>query len=276
MARYRKIETRIWNDEKFHALSDRAKLVFLLILTHPHMTSLGAMRATIPGMASELGWTEKAFREAFTEVFRKALVEHDEKACFVALPRFLRYNRPESPNVVKSWADAVDLLPECNLKTVLLQRVKDFAEAFGEAFAKALPEAFRKALPNQEQEQEQEQEQDTPPKPPRGRECSPPGFDAWYEAYPRRTARANAAKAFPKALQQIRLLRSCDASEALAYLMERTALYATSDIGRGDKQYVPHPATWLNGGCYDDDPAAWQRSQRGPTSFAPINAADFR
>lgn len=159
-AKYRKIETRIWNDQKFRALSDRGKLVFLMILTHPHMTSLGAMRATIAGMAAELGWPEKAFREAFGEGFRKALFKHDEDACFVWLPNFLRYNRPESPNVVKSWSDSFELLPECPLKDQLSLHVKAFAEGFGKAFTEALPEAFRKALPNQEQEQEQEQEQD--------------------------------------------------------------------------------------------------------------------
>lgn len=47
MARYRKIDSRIWNDAKFRELSDNGKLVFLMLLTHPSMTSLGAMRATV-------------------------------------------------------------------------------------------------------------------------------------------------------------------------------------------------------------------------------------
>jgi hypothetical protein len=55
MARYRKIDPRIWNDAKFRALLDDAKFVFMLLLTHPHMTALGAMRATLAGSAAELG-----------------------------------------------------------------------------------------------------------------------------------------------------------------------------------------------------------------------------
>ena len=31
--RYRKIDPRIWNDEKFRQFSDRAKLAFLFVLT---------------------------------------------------------------------------------------------------------------------------------------------------------------------------------------------------------------------------------------------------
>ncbi len=159
MARYRKIDPRIWNDIKFRALSDESKLVFLFVLTHPHLTSLGAMRASVPGLAAELGWKPEAFREAFREALAKGLLEHDETASFVWAPRFLRYNGPESPNVVKSWVSSLDLLPECKLKDKVVQQVNCFVEALPEAFRKALPEAFAKSMPNQEQEQEQEQEQ---------------------------------------------------------------------------------------------------------------------
>jgi hypothetical protein len=159
VARYRKIEARIWNDAKFAALSERGKLVFLFLLTHPNLTMLGAMRATIPGLAAELGIEPKAFRQAFGEAFAKGMVKHDEAAAFVWLPNFLRYNKPESPNVVKAWPDALELIPECALKHELNQQLKAFAEGMTEGFTKAFAEAFPKTMPNQEQEQEQKQEQ---------------------------------------------------------------------------------------------------------------------
>ncbi len=163
MGKYRKIDPRIWNDEDFRRLSDSGKLLFLFLLTHPHMTSLGAMRATPAGLAQELGWTPEGFGKAFREAFRKPLIEYDEKACFLCVLNFLKYNAPESPNVIKSWVFALDMIPECEGKYKLMQRVKAFAEALPEAFGKALPEAFtkafRKPLPNQEQEQEQEQKE---------------------------------------------------------------------------------------------------------------------
>lgn len=159
MARYRKIDPRIWNDAKFSSLTDSAKLAFFMLLTHPNMTALGAMRATVPGLAAEMGWTTEAFREAFREALAKGMAEQDEKACLIALPKFLSYNRPESPNVIKAWEASLDLLPECHLKNVVLQRAKAFAEAMPEGFTKALPEAFAKGMPIQEQEQEQEQKQ---------------------------------------------------------------------------------------------------------------------
>lgn len=168
MARYRKVDPRIWNDGKFRGLSDNAKLVFFMLLTHPSMTALGAMRGTEAGLASEMKWTSEAFGAAFGEVLAQGMAEHDPDACFVGLPNFIRYNEPESPNVIKAWAGALDLLPECEHRNRTLSRAAFFAKVKGKAFREALPKAFREALPEawpktmpiQEQEQEQEQQQD--------------------------------------------------------------------------------------------------------------------
>ena len=43
--KYRKISPCIWNDAKVRELSDKGKLALLFLLTHPHMTPLGAIRA---------------------------------------------------------------------------------------------------------------------------------------------------------------------------------------------------------------------------------------
>ena len=155
MAKYRKVDPRIWNDAKFRALDDRGKLAFFFLLTHPHMTAIGAMRASIPGLAAEIGWTAEAFREAFREALLKGMVEHDEKASLMWLPKFLRYNPPESPNVIKAWSGSLELLPECELLTRVVAGSVAFAKGLNKGFAEALPEAFAKAMPIQEQEQEQ-------------------------------------------------------------------------------------------------------------------------
>lgn len=195
MSKYRKVDPRIWNDAKFTSLDDSAKLVFFMLLTHPSMTALGAMRATLSGLAEELGWESEAFREAFAKVCDKGMAEHDKKACLVALPNFLRYNPPESPNVIKAWVAALDMLPECALKTRVVARSKAFAEGLTKGFAEALPEVFAKGMPYQEQEQEQEPEQEVlaptvlvGDKPPTEKKAKAPTCpfqkiaDAWVEA----------------------------------------------------------------------------------------------
>ena len=134
MARFRKIDTRIWNDAKFRELSDQEKLIFLFLLTHPHMTSLGAMRAGIAGLADELGWSFETVSKGFTKLFRKVFLEYDEKACFLALPNFLKYNLPENPNVVKSWKESLIYFLNANLNSLSLQGLKGLPKPFLASF----------------------------------------------------------------------------------------------------------------------------------------------
>lgn len=247
MARYRKIDTKIWADEKFRALSNHGKLAFLFLLTHPHMTSLGAMRATLPGLAAEIGWTPKAFREAFREAFRKGMVKYDETAACIVLPRFLKYNGPENPNVVKSWQASIDIIPECDLKNEVIQTVKAFVEALPKAFREALPIPFvkafpipyRKGMPNQEQEQEQEPEQEHKPKTPIA------SFDTFWTAYPKKLGKASALKAW-KTLKP-------DAALLDVILKAIVTAKASQAWLKDNGQFIPHPASWLNGKRWEDE-----------------------
>jgi hypothetical protein len=164
MARYRKLDLRTWNDKKFRALSPlppSGQSLWLYLVLGPHTTSIpGLFEASENSMADRLGWSLKAFREAFREASSKALAKADWEARLVWLPKAPEYNRPESPNVVISWGAAFDELPECPIKWQAHQSLKAFTEGLGEAFSKAFAKAIPKAMPNQEQEQEQEQDRE--------------------------------------------------------------------------------------------------------------------
>ena len=147
MGRFRKVDTRIWGDAKFRSLSDppSGATAFLFLLTHPHMTSLGAMRATMAGLAAERGWPETAWRTACQPALAQGMVEVDEKASYVGLPNFIKYNPPESPSVVQSWVKVLDLVPECPLRALQLQRIKAFITVYGRAWRTAWPTACEAA-----------------------------------------------------------------------------------------------------------------------------------
>ena len=109
--RYRKVYVKIWNDEKFMNFTDDGKLAFLFIMTHPNMTALGAMRATIPGLAAELGWSEEKFRTAINTASEQYMVICDEKYSLLWMKNFLTYNEPESINSVKAWLSYYNSFP---------------------------------------------------------------------------------------------------------------------------------------------------------------------
>lgn len=145
--KYRKVSPAIWNDAKFRAFDDSAKLVFFLLLTHPAMTALGAMRATLQGLALELAWPLAKMKRAFAQVEACGMVRHYAEVGVMWLPNFLHYNGPESPNVVRAWQSALEALPEGLVRDEVVRHASEFAEGLQEAFSKAFREALRQAFP---------------------------------------------------------------------------------------------------------------------------------
>jgi len=71
--------------------------------------------------------------------------------------------------------------------------------------------------------------------------ATPPGFDAFWDEYPRRVGKQAAIKAWMKAVKHV---------TPAAVL--GGALRLAQDPNRED-QFTPHPATWLNEGRWEDD-----------------------
>jgi hypothetical protein len=88
-----------------------------------------------------------------------------------------------------------------------------------------------------------------PPADPKVHEF-PPGFDRFWQAYPRKTAKPQAAKAFARLRPDEPLLSRMLAALAL----QRQSAQWQRDEG----QFIPHPSTWLNGRRWEDELAAEQ------------------
>ena len=87
-----------------------------------------------------------------------------------------------------------------------------------------------------------------PPNPRKRGQVSefPPGFDRFWSAYPRKQAKPAAAKAFAR-------LRADDA--LLTRMLDAVAQQATTEQWQRDGgQFIPLPASWLNGHRWEDAP----------------------
>ena len=88
----------------------------------------------------------------------------------------------------------------------------------------------------------------TEPKPkPKTKPAPTPEFEEFYKTYPRRTGKPNALQTY---------CRSVPSVISHADLMAACKRFAQAMRGK-EKQYIPHPATWLNRGNYADDPSDW-------------------
>jgi hypothetical protein len=279
MKRYRKVTSRLWDDPRISRLSDAALVLYLYMFTHPQQTALGAFRGTCAGLAEERRWTPAKLRKALEELLRAGLIVVDQNASYFGVPEFFVDNRPESPNVVKSWVSAAEYVPDCSAKSEQLRRARRICvelglpyveafdqgfpeasgkalqevsgKAFQEAFGKAFQEGSREASTNKElekelePEREQERELDS--------ECqhvdvleADDGFEEFWSVYPRKEKKR-------EALDVWRKLRP---SPTLVEKIVRTvsAFKKTADWLRDRGQYIPQPANWLKAARWEDEP----------------------
>ncbi len=92
-----------------------------------------------------------------------------------------------------------------------------------------------------------------------------PTFDDFWLLYPRHIARKDASRAWTR-------LRPEDQVAALVALV----LWRKIWLKRGELDYVPHAATWLNAERWTDEPPAPINGATSLSTFTPLPAKDRR
>jgi hypothetical protein len=173
--RYRKIDPRIWNDEKFRALSREEKLIALYVLT-AQSNRLGFFKFSKALAAEDLNMPVETFSKGFDKVCKALAWRFDEEARVLLIPKWFRYNCPDNPNTLKSCLEDLHELPRTPLVSEFALCVQYLPQALHETFRKGLEERYGERylerlgerygerypqrMPHQEQEQEQEQEKE--------------------------------------------------------------------------------------------------------------------
>jgi len=121
---------------------------------------------------------------------------------------------------------------------------KSFASGFAKAKSKAKSKAKEQA--NAEYEYEYEIEDETEVKGTKKRMTyDDPGFQAFWSAYPRKTAKANALKAFEKLNPD---------GDLMKMMLGALSRWSKSEQWIKDNgQFIPHASTWLNGRRWEDE-----------------------
>ncbi len=141
MARYSKIERAISNDKKFNGISDDAQLCFFRLWVHPHLTAIGAMRISVVGFASEMGWSPGKLVHALVELCMQDMLKVDQENHLIWFPHFLKHNPPKSPTGVKLLVKALDYLPECILREEVMRHFQSCVSKLPASFQAVLPDA---------------------------------------------------------------------------------------------------------------------------------------
>lgn len=121
MATFRMVDTRIHNDRKFRELSKGGRLLFLTLITHQLTTIVGAIPLRKDALLLQL---PDADSNAFEELLNASLIRYDP-AGLVWLPNWFKYNPLKGSKHRAAAENAIDSLPECELRSTVLQHLHD-------------------------------------------------------------------------------------------------------------------------------------------------------
>jgi len=185
---YRKLDPRIYADEKFRRLGDFEKLLAIYVLTGAHVNRIGLFEFSIGRAWEQLTNSDVERVASVTQAFQRVVTgmgwQFDASTTVLWLPHWWRYNVPESNVTLQNSLDDLHNVPNSRLLDDFACNVDDLPEDLRDELRHAcVTLASRSASRSRhtrhsvthehEQEQEQERKQGAsgdaaPPTPSRG------------------------------------------------------------------------------------------------------------
>ena len=261
MRTYAVVSPKFWTGKtgkRIRAAGRDTQVVALYLITAPSSNLIGLYYLALPTLCHEVGITLQGARKALRSLSEVGFAFYDGDSETVFVPEMARFQTGESLQPKDNRIKAViEKLAEARSSRF----AKDFHDKYVTVyhlppmdFAKPLrthSEAPSEPLRSQDQEQEQEQKQEqkktdagTPPPAAGG----VTGFEEFYEAYPRKQGKEAALKVWRKLKPNAVLLETIRAALAVQK--------ASADWRRENGRFIPHPATWLNGRRWTDQPTS--------------------
>ncbi len=254
--RYGMIHGRFWTDRDIAALSDDAKMLFVLLLTAPVSNGVGCYLLGDGAVADLLRWTRERIVEGFVELSRNGFAYRFEGVVYI--PNFLRWNPIANSNIAKARFVDWEQLPKGQPKAHAARALLTFCDLWGadhrralEAVAQMVSEPFpnpSETVCQPEREREKEKGIEREREKPRARKNAPadsltePGFQSFWNTYPRKQGKGAAAKSYSKTTEAER--------RVIATVLP---LFVSSWPWTHEPQFIPNPATWLNQRRWEDD-----------------------
>ncbi len=238
MARYRKIDPRMWRDDRFKSLGQQERLIAIYAMT-AQSNRIGLFVLSPGEAAEDFGTSRETFLKGLAKVCERLKWTYETASRVLYIPTWWKYNSPENPNVLKSCLDDLHELPQTKLVKPFSENTQYLPERFIPTFTKGLAKVTCKNTQEQEQEQEQELS------PASAAVSEPSGFAAFWEAYPKKREKLEAEKVWKQIHPVNGLCEKIIASVQAAKQSE--------DWRKENGRFIPNPAKYLRRGNWEDE-----------------------
>lgn len=164
---YGKVSLDMWGDAKFCALTPQqpsAQTLWIYLLVGPFRCSIPGLNLNVGagGLSDRLGWKPAQVARHWRELEDRQMAVADWPHGLVWLPNGIKWNPPETPNVIRGWGKVA--LPECALARTVVQTLRLYVHSNLDAgFPSTFDATFPLGSPQGSANQEQQQDQYVPP-----------------------------------------------------------------------------------------------------------------
>ncbi|MGN6657068.1 MAG: hypothetical protein ACTHJ9_17245 [Rhodanobacter sp.] len=131
MREYGKIHSSFWTSEDIRQLGEDGRTLAAYLLTSPHSNMLGCFRCPIAYISDDLRWPIERVREGFAKLSQRVWATFEEGSGWVVIHKFLKWNQPENPNVVRAAEKLFAQIPgNCGVKSILAWSIAEFEPRF--------------------------------------------------------------------------------------------------------------------------------------------------
>lgn len=243
MARIRSIHPGLFTDEAFVALSSDAQVFFLGLWTEADDQGIFEWKPITLRMRLRPG-RDGAVDPFLDELVAVQCIQKFEAAgrFYGAIRNFRKFQRPKKPNSVHPMPDEIRTYVAIDDVSTELLAVQEGPVLQKGEMSPQMEDVGDKMKEVIEESPSLRSAPETPPR--RSKpvpKTEPPGFAAFYAAYPLKKARPAASKAYGRALERA----------PPEVLLDGAKRYSTQRENE-DQKFTKHPATWLNNDCWLD------------------------
>jgi hypothetical protein len=131
MREYGKVYTAFWTSEDVSVMTEDERTLALYLLTCPHGNMLGCYRLPSAYVSDDLKWTPERVSKGFGGLASKGYIYRCDRAIWVVILRYMKWNQFENPNVGKAAGKLFNsLLAPHEAKSLLVKALREYSPTF--------------------------------------------------------------------------------------------------------------------------------------------------
>lgn len=251
MAVYRNISLSFWTDSKVEdTFTPEDKYMYLYLLTNPHTNICGCYEVSVKQISRQTGYNEESVERILDRMERAHKV-----ICYCKATKEMlifnwgRYNWTKSDKLIKPISAAIEQIkhkPFQSYVRLLYENIDNIHTVsipypYGMDTTVTVSVSVTDTVPGTVQDKPIKVLKELKAK----RASIHPLFDAFWQAYPKRIAKAKAEEAFSKLNPDEELMK--------VMLAALKAWSKTDQWTKESGQFVPNPTTWINQRRWEDE-----------------------